>query len=353
LQSKNKNDEASEFRGLAYREIESLNCWTKQLSEPVIEAELPIIDPHHHLWDDHRGRYLIAELTEDTSSGHNIIATIYIESGSMYRSDGPVAMRPVGEVEFANGIAAMSASGRYGKSRHCAGIVGYADLMLGDHVQPVLEAMIEAGNGRFRGIRYGVVSGKTTEFLRRQVPPHIVLDSTFRKGFSRLQRLGLSFESWQLYPQLPDLADLLRVFPDTNVVLNHVGGLLGISPHYSKRDEVFTIWSEQIRELAQYPNLSVKLGGLGMLFSGWDFHSRDIPPSSLELANAWRPYVEFCIDAFGVKRCMMESNFPVDKQSCGYGVLWNAMKRITQNYSESEKLELYFGVANRFYRLQL
>ena len=173
----------------------------------------------------------------------------------MYRADGPAAMQPVGEVEFVNGIAAMSASGRYGKSRLCAGIVGHADLTLGDQVQPVLEALIAAGNGRLRGIRHGVAwdTGNAAKFGRRQVPQHQVLDPTFRQGFARLQPLGLSFEAWQFHPQLPDLVDLLRAFPDTNVILNHVGGLLGIPPHDGKRDEVFAIWRGHIRELAQFP----------------------------------------------------------------------------------------------------
>lgn len=342
-----------EFRGNAYRKLAELNTWTKQRNETVLEPDLPIIDPHHHMWDDERGRYLVHELAEDAGTGHNIVATVFVEAGSMYRTDGPAAMQPVGEVEFANGVAAMSASGRYGKSRLCAGIVGYADLTLGDRVQPVLEALIAAGNGRLRGIRHGVTwdTGNAAKFGSRHVPQHQVRDPTFRRGFARLQPLGLSFDSWQFHPQLPDLVDLLRAFPDANVILNHVGGLLGIPPHDGKRDEVFAIWQRHIRELAQFPNLSVKVGGLGMLYCGWDFHLRDVPPSSEELAAAWRPYVEACIEAFGPGRCMMESNFPADKQSCGYGVLWNALKRITQGYSAAEKAALYHDTAKRVYRL--
>jgi len=347
-----------EFRGNAYRDLAELKTWTKQRQEAALEPDLPIIDPHHHLWDDEsRGRYLLPDLLEDVGTGHNIIATVFVETALMYRADGPAAMRPVGEVEFVNGVAAMSASGRYGKSRLCAGIVGNADLTLGDQVQPVLEALIAAGNGRLHGIRHSLGwdsgnarTGRTK--LKSTAPRYLALDPIFRKGFARLQPLGLSFDASLLYTQLPDLVDLLHAFPDTSVILNHLGAILGIPPH-DKRDEVFAIWRNYIRELAQFPNLSVKVGGLGMLRNGWDFHLRDIPPSSDELAAAWRPYVETCIEALGPARCMMESNFPPDKQSCGYGVLWNALKRITQGCSAAEKAALYRDTAARAYRLEL
>jgi L-fuconolactonase len=344
-----------EFRGNAYRTLAELAAWTAPRQEPILEPELSIIDPHHHVWDDERGRYLVHELAADVNSGHNIIATIFIEAGAMYRAEGADAMRPVGEVEFVNGIAAMSASGHYGKTKLCAGIVGHADLMLADRVQLVLEALIAAGNGRLRGIRHGVTwdTGNAAKFGRRQVPPHQVLDPVFRQGFARLEPLGLSFESWQFHPQLPDLVDLLKAFPKTNVILNHVGGLLGVPPHDHDRNAVFGIWRANIREVAQFPNVTVKLGGLGMLYCGWDFHLREIAPSSEDLAEIWRPYVEACIEAFGPTRCMMESNFPVDKQSCGYAVLWNAMKRITKDYSESEKAAMYRDTAARVYRLEV
>jgi predicted TIM-barrel fold metal-dependent hydrolase len=249
----------------------------------------------------------------------------------------------------------MSASGRYGKTQLCAGLVGHADLTLGDAVRPVLEQMIDAGNGRFRGIRHGVTwdTGNAARFGARTIPQHQLFDPPFRRGFAHLHALGLSFDAWQFYLQLPDLVDLLRVFPETNVILNHAGGMLGIPPHDGKRDEVFKIWRNNMRELAQFPGLSVKVGGLGMLYCGWDFHLRDVPPGSEELAAAWRPYVESCIEIFGPSRCMMESNFPVDKQSCGYGVLWNAFKRITHYHSDTEKAMLYKDTAARVYRLDL
>jgi predicted TIM-barrel fold metal-dependent hydrolase len=344
-----------EFRGVHFRKQQELNVWTKQRQEEALEPALPIIDPHHHVWDDARGRYFIDELAEDIGSGHNIVATVFVEAGAMYRATGPAAERPVGEIEFANGVAAMSASGRYGKTQLCAGLVGHADLTLGDAVRPVLEQMIDAGNGRFRGIRHGVTwdTGNAARFGARTIPQHQLFDPAFRRGFAHLHALGLSFDAWQFYLQLPDLVDLLRVFPETNVILNHAGGMLGIPPHDGKRDEVFKIWRNNMRELAQFPGLSVKVGGLGMLYCGWDFHLRDVPPGSEELAAAWRPYVESCIEIFGPSRCMMESNFPVDKQSCGYGVLWNAFKRITHYHSDTEKAMLYKDTAARVYRIDL
>jgi predicted TIM-barrel fold metal-dependent hydrolase len=344
-----------QFRGNAYRSLAELEPWIAARQEPILEPELPIIDPHHHVWDGERGRYLVHELAADVNTGHNIVATVFVEAGSMYRAKGPPAMRPVGEVEFVNGIAAMSASGQYGSAQLCAGIVGHADMTLGDRAKPVLEALIAAGNGRFRGIRHGVTwdTGDAAKFGRRQVPQHQVLDPVFRQGFAHLEPLGLSFESWQFHPQLPDLVDLLKAFPRTNVILNHAGGLLGIPPHDHDRQEVFAIWRANIREVAQFPNVSVKLGGLAMLYCGWDFHLRHIAPDSEELATAWRPYIEACIEAFSPDRCMMESNFPVDKQSCGYAVLWNAMKRITQGYSATEKAVLYHDTAARVYRLDV
>ena len=347
-------DVSKEFRGSSFRHQSVLHAWTQRRQEAVIEPDLPIIDPHHHLWDKDLGRYLIWELAEDVYSGHNVIATVFIEAGSMHRSDGTEAMKPVGEVEFVNGVAAMSASGKYGKAKLCAGIIGHADLTLGDDARPVLEALIAAGNGRFRGIRHGVTydTGNATKFGRRQTPQHQVLDPNFRKGLAHLRPLGLSFESWQFHPQLPDTVDLLKAFPDTNVILNHCGGVLGLAPH-ENRDDAFKVWRKNMSALVQFPNLSVKVGGLGMAYCGWDFHLRDTPPSSEELAAAWRPYVETCIELFGPNRCMMESNFPVDKESAGYRVLWNALKRITANHTPTEKLALYRDTAARVYRLSV
>lgn len=343
-----------EFRGNTYRRPDALREWTRRHSEPALEPGLPIIDPHHHIFDDERGRYGLEEFVEDIATGHNVVATVVVEASAMYRADGPEPLKPIGEAEYLNGVAAVSASGRHGKTRVCAGIVGHADLMLGDDVQPVLEALVAAGNGRMRGIRHGMVwdTGNAARFGRHQVAQHQMLDPKFRRGFKRLAPLGLSFDAWIFHPQLPDLAELLRESPEANVILCHCGGLLGLPPH-ENRDDVFPAWRRNVRELAQFPNLAIKIGGLGMLYSGWQFNLRDTPPASEELAAAWRRYVETCIEAFGPERCMMESNFPSDKQSCGYAELWNAMKRITQGCTVEVKSALYRDTAARVYRLEL
>ncbi len=353
-------DATGEYRGLAQRDATELAQWlARRPTEAPLEPDLPIIDPHHHFWDTpQRGCYLLPELLADIAGGprggHNIVATVFLECRSMYRAAEPPQMAPVGEVEFVNGIAAMSASGGYGPCRVAEGIVGHADLTLGAPVREVLEAEIAAGGGHFKGIRHGVswdhheLVGKHAS---RFVPPHQVLDPTFREGFAQLAPLGLSFESWQYHPQLADAIDLARAFPDTTIILNHVGGVLGVGPYNGRRPEILATWKKDIAELAKCPNVNVKLGGVGMTSFGFDFHERDVPPASQELAAAWRQYIEPCIEAFGVDRCMFESNFPPDKQSGGYTELWNAFKHITVGASAADKTALYSGTAARIYRL--
>ncbi len=347
-----------EFHGNMHRKLPELSEWTKKGNEPALEPELPIVDPHHHLWDDsHRGQYLLDDLCADLSSGHNIVSTVFIETALHYRTDLPVAMAPLGEVEFVNSVAAEAATRDCGKFHPCAGIVGHADLTLGDGAAPVLDALIAVGGGRFRGIRHGVPwdTGDVVKLNRRKgsVPRYQLLDPKFREGFRHLQARDLTFEAWLFYHQLEDLADLLHAFPQTYVILNHIGGMLGIPPHDDKRDEIFAAWRKHLRELAQFDNVCVKVGGLGSIHCGWDFHMREVPASSEELAAAWRPYVETCIETFSPDRCMLESNFPPDKQSCGYGVVWNTFKRITKGCSQSEKALLYRDTAARVYRLKV
>ncbi len=265
--------------------------WLALRKEEIIDPARPIVDPHHHLWDRDGQRYLIEEMAEDIASGHNIIATVYVDCRWMYRAHGPEAFRPVGEVEFANGVAAMSASGGYGPAAICAGIVSHVNLLLGEAARPVLEAEIAAGQGRFRGIRHSSAwdADANVAGMYAKRPKGLLLDPTFRKGVACLAPLGLSFDAWLFHPQIGELTDLARAFPDTKIVLDHCGGPIGIGSYANRRDEIFPAWKASIQEIARCPNVAVKLGGLAMRLLGYDFHVRPLPPSSEEAAVAWRP----------------------------------------------------------------
>lgn len=338
---------------LAHRQLVVRPEWLALRQEEIIEPALPIVDAHHHLWNRDAVAYLLPELLADTSTGHNIVATVFMECKAMYRKDAASAMQPVGEVEFANGIAAMSASGEFGPTRAVAGIVGYADLGLGAAVREVLEAEIAAGGGRFRGVRnisawHAIPEARGSS---ANPPPDALTRSSFREGLRCLASLGLTFDAWMYHTQLGELVEVARSNPDATIILDHVGGALGIGPYAGLRDQVFGEWRKSIHQLAQCPNVHVKLGGLGMRLFGFDVHEGALPPSSQQLAEAWRPYVETCIEAFGAARSMFESNFPVDKGSCSYQTLWNAFKRIAAGASSAEKRALFAGTATRIYRL--
>ena len=328
--------------------------WLALRDEPVLEPDLPIVDPHHHLWDHAGNPYLFPHLMDDLGSGHNVIATVFLECRAMYRAAGPEEFKSLGETEFVNGIAAMCASGAYGPARACAGIVGNVDLRIGGRATEILQAHMAVAGGRFRGIRRGSAwHAAGIKSTSANPPPGLLQDRHFREGFACLAPLGLSFDGWLLFTQIGEFLDLARAFPDTTLVIDHVGGPLGIGPYIGKREEVFVEWKKAILALAQCPNVNVKLGGLGMHTAGFDFHARDLPPTSEELAAAWKPWIETCIEAVGPGRAMFESNFPVDKGTCGYRALWNAFKRITADYGAADKAALFSGTANRVYRLGL
>jgi predicted TIM-barrel fold metal-dependent hydrolase len=339
--------------------------------EPIIEPDLPIVDAHHHLWFRSAealaagegdsllskalaptmrkyARYLFDDFLADLTSGHNVRASVFIDAHAMYRADGPEPMKSVGEVEFVNGVAAMSASGAFGEVRACAGIIGGVDLAMGDSAKAVLEAQAVAGGDRYRGIRTVTLYDEDAQIMGGGGSPHVLLDETFRAGFRHLAALGLSFDAMVFGPQLPDVIDLARSFPDTQIILNHFGGPLAIGRHAAQREERIASWRESIRTLAQCPNVAVKLGGIGMAFLGFAPAA-----SSAELAELWRPYVEVCIEAFGADRCMFESNYPVDAAAAPYPVLWNAYKRLAAGASAEEKAALFAGTATRIYRLDL
>ena len=343
------------YRGGDYRDVAALQRWLAlEQPEEVLEPDLPIVDPHHHLWDGARGRYLFDELLADLGSGHNITKTVYEEAHAMYRAAGPEAMQPVGEVEFVRGVAAMSASGRYGPTAVAAGMVARADLGLGEAVRPVLEAAVSAGGGLVKGVRYSTPWDPHEEinrYVTAKAPPGRLADPMVRAGLGELDKLGLVFDAWIYFTQIPDLTRLARAMPGLTIVLNHCGGPICVGPYAGHRDEYRAVWAAHLRELASCPNVLVKLGGLGMLHFGFDFHLRDRPPTSGELAEAWRPYIETCIEAFGSGRAMFQSNFPPDKQSCSYRSLWNAFKRIAAGASLAEKSALFSGTADRAYSL--
>jgi predicted TIM-barrel fold metal-dependent hydrolase len=332
--------------------------WLATYQEDILEPDLPIVDPHHHLWDFPQHRYLLPELLADTGSGHNIVSTVFVECTAFYRATGPEHLRPIGEVEFVNGVAAMAASGGYGPTRVAEGIVGLADLTIGAGIEELLVAQIGAGggrDGRFKGIRYAAAWEDREPQIHNSHtnPPRYAYrdHAKFREGFAVLGKLGLTFDAWLYHPQISDLTALARAFPDQPIVIDHCGGPLGLGWYEDKREEVFAQWSRDIRELATCPNVVVKVGGIGMRVNGFAFHRRETPATSQVLAEAWRPLVETTIEAFGPKRCMFESNFPVDKISGSYAVYWNAFKRLAAGASTSEKADLFSGTAKRFYRL--
>ncbi len=330
--------------------------WLSLHHEEILEPGLPIIDPHHHLWVRPGHRYLLDEFLADTKSGHNIRASVFVDCGSFYRKCGPVEMAPVGEVEFANGVAAMAASGVYGSTQVCAGIVSSADISVGADVARVLDAQIAAGGGRFRGIRVTTKwdADETLNTGRYIVPRGLMQHDDFRAGFATLAPRKLSFDAMIYHPQILELADLARAFPDTTIVLNHIGGLIAYTRTYAARkDESIAQWRSAMTALAQCPNVVVKLGGLGMPYLGLGFDKRDAPAPSAQLAESWGPLYKHCIDTFGPQRCMFESNFPPDQGSVAYPVIWNAFKRIAAGYSADEKHALFYGTAAQAYRLNL
>ncbi|MCY4014722.1 MAG: amidohydrolase family protein [Gammaproteobacteria bacterium] len=328
------------------------NAWLAQVTEEVLEPDLPICDPHHHLWDYPGSRYLLDELLADIGSGHNVTSTVFMECGSMYRADGPEALKPVGETEFVNGIAAMSASGGYGDARACAAIVGYADLNLGPAVGDVLDAHA-AASPRFRGIRHAAGWDASDEVRNSHTAPvqGMLADSTFRAGFAELGKRGMTFDGWLYHPQIPELTDLARAFPDQPIIFDHFGGPLGIGPYAGKRSGIFEYWKGAVSDLAKCTNVVAKLGGLVMAINGFGFHKRERPATSDELVAATRDYHLHMIDCFGVDRCMFESNFPVDKVSCSYRVLYNSFKKIAAGFSATEKAAVFHDTAVRVYQV--
>ena len=341
-------------------------AWLNSVTEEVIEPEIPICDAQISFSDDQRENVInLAQISrkeqleniydkqkfmKDISGGHNVLKTVYVEYSQRRRTDGPEELRPVGETEYVRSVAGEYPTS-YGTIELAAGMVAQADLGLGDAVKPVLEAHLEAGGKMVRGVRFRCVWDADTK-IKSYSPPFIMYDQKFREGFACLKKYDLSFDAFLYFKQLPDLIDLARAFPDIPVIVNHIGGTLGVGSYAGRREEFFPIWKKWVAELATFPNVYIKLGGEGNIRCGYDWHLRPIPPSSQELASAWSPYFNWCIENFGSRRCMFESNFPADRKSCSYTVIWNAFKRIAKRYSEEDKRSLFYRTAVEAYGLE-
>jgi len=326
--------------------------WLALVDEEVVDPDLVIVDPHHHLWRGSRmmGDYVLADLWADTGSGHRVEATVFVECRAQYRTDGPEHLRPVGETEF---VAEIAEASNAGDGATIAGIVAFADLRLGDLLDEVLEAHVEAGRGRFRGIRHAISRAEHPEILMipGRAPAGLHADESFRSGVRRLGELGHTYESWHYHYQLGEFTELARAAPGTTIILDHFGTPLGVGPYASQRDEILATWRADIAELARCPNVLAKLGGLAMPDNGFGWHEADRPPTSDEVVAAHRDVYLHTIDCFGPERCMFESNFPVDRLSVSYRVLYNALKKMVADFSDDERARMFAGTAREAYSL--
>ena len=330
-------------------------AWLSLVQEAPLRPSQPIVDAHHHLWDRDGFRYLLEEYTDDIGySGRNVVASIFVQCRSMYRQHGPEALKAVGEVEFVRGIAAQAQSGYYGSTHVAAGIVGGADLMLGDAVAPVLDAMQDAGNHLFKGVRTPVAAHADPSIRSNPVPTREGLMRTpaFIAGAKQLAQRGLVLDLWVYQTQLDDVVHLAQTLPTLRIVVNHAGGPLGIGTYQEHPERHFADWRRALSQLAACPNIFIKIGGFGMPIMGFDWTSASTPPTSLALASRIEPYVAACIELFGYQRCMFESNFPVDKGSFSYSVLWNAYMRVTQEWTETDRQQVFHDTACHVYQLE-
>ncbi|MEC8910812.1 MAG: amidohydrolase family protein [Chloroflexota bacterium] len=329
------------------------NDWLALTQEPTLEPTLPICDPHHHFWDRRPAsipyqRYLLHELNDDIYSGHNVISTVFLEARSMYSEDAADELRSVGEVEFVQGLAAASASGVYGPSRAAAGIMGHADLKLGADVAPVLDALQAASPNRFRGIRHNITWNNDPAWENRE-NEGVVTSPKFIEGAKVLSQKGLRLDIMQSFPQMPEIAEFAKAVPDLPIIVNHVGGVSRVGIYGGKDDEIIPVWRDGVTALAACPNVTMKLGGLGMPRFGFGWHTRETPIGSEELAEAMKPWMRHCIEQFGPDRCMFESNFPPDKVSFSYNIMYNAFKLLSKDYSATERAALLHDTAVRVY----
>jgi len=328
--------------------------WLAQVKEEIINPELPIIDPHHHLWNGDNQLagsfpYLIENLSEDTNSGHNIVGTIFMECSQGYYSDGEEKYKPVGETEFV--INLIKDSEKLSKSTNIIGIIGFADLMLGHEVKDVLNTHLSKGEGLFRGIRHAAGWDKNKEIHNSHSNPieNIYHNKSFMKGAEELINLSLTFDAWHYHHQINDLSIFAKKYPELTIIHDHFGGPLGVGPYEGKKEEIFKKWKDDISLLSESKNVYAKLGGLAMPVNGWNFHKQNKPASSDQIVDMHHEYYLHTINCFGVERCMFESNFPVDRRSVSYHVIWNAFKKMVLGYSNEDKKKLFFKNAKDVY----
>tara|TARA_Y100001970_G_scaffold262055_1_gene345796 strand:- start:609 stop:1640 length:1032 start_codon:yes stop_codon:yes gene_type:complete len=340
--------------------IHFVDGWLDQVQEEIIEPDIRIIDPHHHLWKGPSRtegipktyRYLLEDLWSDTESGHKIEKTVYIDCGQEYYKSGVEHFKPVGETEFVVQVAKKASE--YPTKAQICGIVGHVNMLIGDLAREVLENHLEVGQGLFRGIRHSGGWDASEEVRNAHSNPpleHLYLEDDFMRGLEQLSKLNLVFDTWHYHNQIKDLTILARSLPELKIVHDHFGGPLGIGPYKGKQKEIFEVWKEDTSKLAECENVYAKLGGLAMPINGWNWHKRELPATSDELVQTHQKYYMHTIEIFGVNRCMFESNFPVDKQSISYHVLWNAFKKMTKDFSEEDKESLFYKTANDFYSL--
>jgi len=326
--------------------------WHAQVVEEIIDPDRVIIDPHHHLWQRSGNDYLLADLWKDTDSGHRIMKTVFIECRSSYRVDGPDHLKPIGETEFVTEIAKQSEKGAKHQAK-IAGIVAHADLTMGDAVEEILDAHESVGKHLFKGIRHAGARDEDPSPL--SIPGRAIAGlygrEDFRQGVRVLGRRGLTYDTWHYHHQNPAFAALARAVPETTLILDHFGTPLGVGRFEGKREEVFNQWKKDIAEIARCSNVIAKLGGLAMPDNGFGWDKRSLPPTSDEFVAAQKRYYLHTIECFGPDRCMFESNFPVDKRSISYHILWNGLKKIVADFSEDEKNAMFSGTASRVYRL--
>lgn len=319
--------------------------------EEIVLPHLPVVDSHMHLWDRIGFDYFASEFLADVADGHDVRSSVYVECGMAYDAFSPDPMLAVDETRYAVKQAAL---GQGHTHKLAEGILGAANLLLGDEIQPVLEAHVEAAQGRFRGVRFRVAFDADPEagyhesgYLNENVLHRPELLASARI----LARMGLTLELWGFHPQLADVKAFARKVPEVQIVLNHVGGPLGVGRYADMRKQVFAEWSQGMRALADEANVMVKLSGLGISRLGLRQAGGQAHTTSDQLVAAWGPFVRHCVETFGPDRSIFGSNFPVDRATASYRTLLNAYKKMLLDLSDDELRAVFAENARRTYRL--